>query len=188
MKVLKYCLVAMVIFLHGESEAFTIKFSKVLEFGAGLASSFLVHEGTHALVAEVEGRTLHWELKHGWHPSFKYEGECHEAIQMAGLFGNAISSEAILTVPKEKRGAYWNGFLVGNIVEEMAYPIRGNLFKSKGDFECLSKRDRIVWGSIFFLHGAATAYQLYNDDHLNIKTWIGCTEKGTPMGGFRIIW
>jgi len=188
MKILKCCLVVMVIFLHGESEAFTIKFSKVLEFGAGLASAFLVHEGSHLLVAKAEDRTLHWELKHGWHPHFEYEGKSHNSIQIAGLLGNAISSEAILTIPKEKRGAYWNGFLVGNAVEETTYPIRGNFFESKGDFEGLSRRNRMVWGSIFFLHGVATFYQLYTDDHLNIKTWVGCTEAGTPIGGFKIIW
>lgn len=188
MKILKYCLMAMVIFLHGESEAFTISFSKVLKFGAGLASAFIVHEGTHMIVAEVEGRNLHWRLKDGWHPSFEYKGEGHNSIQMAGLFGNAISSEAIRTIPKEKRGAYWNGFLVGNIVEEMTYPIRGNFLRDKGDFECLSKRNRVVWGSIFFLHGAITAYQVYKDDHLNLRTWVGFSEVGTPMGGFKIIW
>ena len=163
--------------------AFELKISKALLFGAGLTTGFVIHEGGHWTMGKLRGRDLKWH----WDPTlrYSYEGESDIWIQMAGLMANALFSELILLIPKEKRGPYLNGVLIFNVLEEFAYPVFRH---TGGDFGSLSHGERWTWGSIFVAHSLLTTYRIYRAGHLNLKTWVGVTEKGTPMGGFKISW
>ena len=163
--------------------AFELSISKVLRFGGGLVTGCLIHEGGHIVAMEAKGRDWRWEGSGA--PKFRYEGRSQEEIQMAGLMANALTSEMILLIPKEKRDAYLNGVLIANVLEEFTYPVFRHTW---GDFRSLSHGERLTWGSIFVAHSLLTTYRIYRAGHLNLKTWVGVTENGTPMGGFKISW
>lgn len=104
---------------------------------------------------------------------------------MAGLGANAISSELILLIPKKRCGPYLNGVLICNVLEEFTYPVFRHTW---GDFKPLSHGERWTWGSMFVAHSLLTTYRISRAGHLNLKTWGGSTERGTPMGGLKITW
>lgn len=164
---------------------FELSIKKTLKFGAGIVGSVAIHEAGHAVLLETKGRDYNFHFKNGFHPSFTYKGSADTLIQMGGLMANALSSEAIFLIPKEERGAFWNGFLIGNAIEEITYPI---LRHTKGDFKPLNKEQRLLYGGLSVLHGGLTLYRVYKADHFNAETWLGITNNGTPMGGFKIRW
>ena len=143
----------------------------------------VIHEGGHLAMGHIRGRDLEWY----WDPEphYSYEGESDTLIQMGGLMANGLSSEVILLIPKEHRGAFLNGVLISNVLYEFTYPVFRHTW---GDFRPLSHGERWTWGSIFVAHSLLTTYRIYRAGHLNFRTWVGATEKGTPMVGFRITW
>lgn len=164
-------------------KGFKLSISKMLRFGGGLLTGFVIHEAGHVIAMEAKGRDWRWEGSGSLH--FRYEGESDTCIQMAGLMAGALSSEAILLIPREKREAYLNGVLMFNVLNGFCYPVFRH---TGGDFKSLSHGERWTWGSIFVAHSLLTSYRIYRAGHLNFRTWVGATEKGTPMMGFRITW
>jgi len=164
---------------------FELSIKNSLKFGAGVGSSLVLHEAGHWLLLEANNRDYTFYINNGYNPSFTYKGSSATSIQMAGLWANGLSTEAIFLIPKEKRGAYWNGVLIGNALNEILYPI---IRHTSRDFKPLSKNQRLVYGGLSMLHGGLTLYRIYKADHLNIGTWIGCTESGTVTGGLTIRW
>ena len=163
---------------------FKLSISKTLRFGGGLLTGFMIHEAGHWTLLEAKDKDYKFYMD-GFDLEYRYQGKSDSLIQMGGLMAGALSSEAILLIPREKREAYLNGVLMFNVLEGFCYPVFRH---TSGDFKPLSHGERWTWGSIFVAHSLLTSYRIYRAGDLNFRTWIGATEKGTPMAGFRITW
>ncbi len=109
----------------GEKE---ITNSFVLKFSAGIISGFLIHEGGHALVAELTDTDMDWRwgninqpFEFTEHASSDAKGA---AINSAGLLSQAIGAEVILQVDEiDKNDAFVCGMMTWNILNPIMYTI-----------------------------------------------------------------
>ncbi|MBU1073938.1 hypothetical protein KKG45_11890 [bacterium] len=145
-------------------------------FTLGAGSSVAAHEASHYLVARLQGldirpHGLGWETIR---PT--------TAFQMAGLAGNALSSELILLLPRESRGSYFNGWLLINIVEQLTYStLRYN--DCRGDFGPLPESKKRIFAAVFIAEALFAGYRMHRNGQLNIPAW-SIADKGRPMVGF----
>jgi len=167
-----------------KAEPFRLDISNVIKFGTGIVSSVAIHEAGHWLLLEVTHRDYKFYFD-GMRPTYQYEGKSRTSLQMSGLIANMVASEVILQIPKDRRGSFLNGILVGNILEEVLYP---TLRWGTGDFKPLKKGDRIFFGACLVTHGLLTTYRVYHDGHLNAYTWFGASKIGTPLLGLALQW
>ncbi len=132
-----------------------------LRFTLGAGSSIATHEASHYLVARVQGlevrpHGLGWETNR---PT--------TAFQMAGLAGNALSSEFILLIPRGARGSFLNGWLVTNIVEQLTYSTLRR-HDRKGDFGPLSESKKRIFAAVYCAEALFAAYRMCDDVPLRI--------------------
>lgn len=139
-----------------------------LLFTLGAGSSIGIHEASHYLVARLQGldvkpHGLGWDVN-----------RTTTAFQMAGLAGNAFSSEFILLLPKDSRGPYLNGWLFTNILEQLTYStLRIN--DRRGDFGPLSKSKKCIFAAVFITEALLAGYRMHRDGQLSVSAWF--TEK-----------
>ena len=106
-----------------------------LKFSAGIVSAFLVHEGSHALVAGLTNTDLHWETGTFNQPiAFTEKADTDSkgfAINSAGLISQAVGGEIILQVDKiDKNDAFVRGMMTWNILNPILYSLDYWIFHS----------------------------------------------------------
>ena len=105
-----------------------ITLGSTLEFSVGVISAFLIHEGSHALVAGLTNTTMHWELGTLNQPMVFSENANSDAkgfaINSAGLISQVAGSEIILQVDKiDKNDAFVRGMMTCNILNPILYSL-----------------------------------------------------------------
>jgi hypothetical protein len=113
---------------YANAEENVLTIGSVLKYTAGIATSALVHEGSHALVAGLTGTHLDWEagtynqpIGFTDHANSDAKGV---AIYSAGLLSQAISGEIILDVDKiDKNDAFVRGMMTWNVLNPILYSL-----------------------------------------------------------------
>jgi len=100
----------------------------ILKFAGGLASSALIHEGAHALVAGLTGTRLTWEVGTYNQPiGFTDHAESEAkglAVYSAGFIAQAGGAEIILQADGiNKNDNYVRGIMTWNIVNPVLYSL-----------------------------------------------------------------
>lgn len=136
-----------------------------LLFALGAGSSIGIHETSHYLAARVQGldvkpHGLGWDVDR---PT--------TAFQMAGLAGNALSSEAILLLTEDSRGPFLNGWLLTNILEQLTYSTL-RISDRRSDFGPLSKSKRCFFAAVFITEALLAGYRMHRDGQLSISVWF----------------
>ena len=112
-----------------------ITLGSTLKFSAGVVSAFLIHEGSHALVAGLTNTTMHWESGTLNQPIAFSENANSDAkgfaINSAGLISQVAGSEIILQVDKiDKNDAFVRGMMTCNILNPILYSLDYWIFHS----------------------------------------------------------
>jgi len=100
----------------------------VLKFFAGMASAAVIHEGAHAVAAEVTGTSISWEAGNYNQPIAFTTGEMSSsqgfAVYSAGLLAQAATAEIILDVDRiDKNDAFVRGMMAWNIINPILYAL-----------------------------------------------------------------
>ena len=100
----------------------------VLKFFAGMASAAALHEGAHAVVAEVTDTSISWEAGNYNQPVAFTTGEMNTsqgfAVYSAGLIAQVATAEIILDVDRiDKNDAFVRGMMAWNIVNPILYAL-----------------------------------------------------------------
>ncbi len=100
----------------------------ILKFTAGVATSMLIHEGSHGLVAGVTGTRMTWKWGSYNQPlGFTEHAGSDEkgvAINASGLIFQEITSEVILQTKKiDKNDAYTRGIMAWNVINPILYTL-----------------------------------------------------------------
>ena len=112
-----------------------VRLGSALKFSAGIVSGFLIHEGSHALVAGLTNTDLHWETGTYNQPIAFTESADTDAkgfaINSAGLISQAVGGEIILQVDKiDKNDAFVRGMMTWNILNPILYSLDYWIFHS----------------------------------------------------------
>ena len=112
-----------------------LRLGSVLKFSAGIVSGFLIHEGSHALVAKLTNTDLHWETGTLNQPITFTENANTDskglAISSAGLISQAAGAEIILRVDKiDKNDAFVQGMMTWDILNPILYSLDYWIFHS----------------------------------------------------------
>lgn len=104
----------------------SIKVTSVVKFAGGMASSYLIHEAAHALVAGATGTSMDWKGGDINQPlQYKENASNHTkgfAINSAGLLAQIATSEIILLSDKiDKNDSYVRGMMLMNILNPLFY-------------------------------------------------------------------
>jgi hypothetical protein len=105
-----------------------ITFGSALKFSAGIASSFLIHEGSHAAVAWLTNTDMHWEIGTLNQP-FSFTENAHNnwkgfAVNSAGLISQTVGAEIILQSDRiDKNDAFVRGMMTWNILNPLLYSL-----------------------------------------------------------------
>ena len=118
---------------------------------AGAASSIGIHEGAHMAVAEIQGVDLEWDGG-----SWTAYPHASDALRMAGVMAQALTSEIILAGDLQDRSPYFKGLLHANILHAGTY---GTLRGGTGDFKGLDDG----WARGTALHAAWTATRAFRE-------------------------
>ena len=100
----------------------------VLKFTAGVATSMLIHEGAHALVAGVTDIPMSWKVGTYNQPIGFTENAGSDskgvALYAAGLISQEITSEVILRTDRaDKNDAFVRGLMAWNILNPILYSL-----------------------------------------------------------------
>jgi hypothetical protein len=182
--------------------------SAPLKFTAGMVTAFMIHEGAHALVAEVTGTEMDWEIGNYNQPlAFTEHADSERkgaAVHSAGLISQAIGSEIILhTEGIDKNDDFVRGMMAWNVVNPILYALdywffrisnQGNGTNYQGDIEGVEHYTDERTANGFALSMAAIAsYQGYR--FLKTQSWAPEWIKGEshtlsfaphPSGGLLI--
>jgi hypothetical protein len=113
--------------------------SELIEFIGGVAAAYVLHEGGHALAAELTAADIRWTW--GNHNQFigfeerealgKRSGA---ALYGAGLVAQMLSSEVILGCDRiEKNSSFVRGMMAWNIINPLKYAADYWITRSHGD-------------------------------------------------------
>ncbi len=113
---------------YAKAEENVVTIGSVFKYTAGIATSALVHEGGHALVAGMTGTHLDWEAGTYNQPIGFTDHATSDAkgvaVYSAGLLSQAISAEIILDVDKiDKNDAFVRGMMTWNILNPILYSL-----------------------------------------------------------------
>ncbi len=100
----------------------------VAKFAAGIASSMLLHEGAHALVAAATNTHMSWKAGNYNQPiGFTEDADSDAegvALYSAGLLTQLGASEVILQVDKiDKNDAFVRGMMAWNVLNPILYSL-----------------------------------------------------------------
>jgi hypothetical protein len=185
-----------------------VTLGSALRFSAGIASAFLIHEGSHALVAGLTNTDMNWEMGNYNQPIGFTENASSNgkgiAIYSAGLLSQVVGSEIILQSDKiDKNDAFIRGMMAWNILNPILYSLdywvfrvtnKENQKKYQGDLEGMEHYANEPTAHGFALSMAAIAtYQGYR--FLQTQSWApdwlkdnfnGLSLAPLPSGGFII--
>jgi hypothetical protein len=102
--------------------------SAVAKFAAGVASSILLHEGAHALVAAATNTHMSWKAGNYNQPiAFTEDADSDAkgvALYSAGLISQLAASEIILDVDKiDKNDVFVRGMMAWNVLNPILYSL-----------------------------------------------------------------
>jgi len=155
-----------------------------LKFSAGIVSGFLIHEGSHEVVARLTNTDMHWERGTLLQPlSFTHSADTNWkgfAINSAGFISQAVGAEIILQCDKiDKNDAYVRGMMAWNILNPIFYSLdywfihstnKRNGNGSQGDLEGIELRTNKATADGFALSMSAIAvFQGYR--FLKTQSW-----------------
>ena len=161
-----------------------VTLGSALKFSAGIASGFLIHEGSHALVAQLTDTDMHWEIGTLNQPlafTFKTDSDWKGfAINSAGFISQAVGAEIILQCDKiDKNDAFVRGMMTWNILNPIFYSLdywfihstnKRNGNGSQGDLEGIELRTSKATADGFALSMSAIAvFQGYR--FLKTQSW-----------------
>ncbi|MGD0627665.1 MAG: hypothetical protein ABSB32_23565 [Thermodesulfobacteriota bacterium] len=140
-KVARYIMTATGLFFFGFMTSHAgaaedgLQWGSALKFSAGIVSAFLIHEGSHALVAGLTNTDLHWETGTLNQPIAFTENANTDskgfAINSAGLISQAVGGEIILQADRiDKNDAFVRGMMTWNILNPVLYSLDYWIFHS----------------------------------------------------------
>ena len=105
-----------------------LTFGSALKFSAGIVSAFLIHEGSHAVVAGLTNTDMDWEMGTLNQPfSFTENADANWkgfAVNSAGLISQSVGAEIILQCDKiDKNDAFVRGMMTWNILNPLLYSL-----------------------------------------------------------------
>jgi hypothetical protein len=169
---------------HASAGEDGVTFGSVLKFSAGITSAFLIHEGSHAVVARLTNTDMHWEIGTLNQPlSFTYNTDTDWkgfAVNSAGLISQAAAAEIILQVDKiDKNDDFVRGMMAWNILNPILYSLdywfihstnKKNGNSPQGDLECIERHTSKATADAFALSMSALAvFQGYR--FLQTQSW-----------------
>jgi len=168
----------------GRCEENEIALGSLFKFSAGLVSAFMIHEGSHWLVAETTDTDMHWEAGDYNQPiGFTAEPDNDAkglALYSAGLASQIIGSEIILQVDSiNKNDAFVRGMMAWNIINPILYSLDYWFFRIsnqdnkdgfQGDIEGIENYSNQTTANLFALSMLTLAsFQGYR--FLKTQTW-----------------
>ena len=183
-----FCLTAPVQECAAEDE---LTFLSVIKFAAGIASGFVIHEASHALVGAATDTHLSWELgNHNQPLTFTEHAESNEkglAVYSAGFLSQALGGEVVLQVDRiDKNDAYVRGMMAWDIINPISYTLDywlihrtnktdGNWYQ--GDLQGIEHYSTKTTANLFAITASGiAAYQGYR--FLKTQTWAPDWLKG----------
>lgn len=168
-----------------------LTFLSVIKFTAGIASGFLIHEASHALVGAATNTHLSWELgNHNQPLAFTENAESDAkglALYSAGFISQAAGAEVILQVDRiDKNDSYVRGMMAWDIINPISYALDywlihrsnktdGNWYQ--GDLQGIEHYSSKTTANIFAITmSGIAAYQGYR--FLKTQTWAPDWLKG----------
>ncbi len=120
---------------HASAVEDELSVGSTLKFSAGVVSAFLIHEGSHALVAKLTNTDMDWEtgtinqpIAFTEHANTDSKGW---AINSAGLIAQAAGGEIILRVDRiDKNDAFVRGMMTWDILNPILYSLDYWVFHS----------------------------------------------------------
>jgi len=105
-----------------------ITFGSALKFSAGIASGFLIHEGSHAVVAGLTNTDMTWKWGTLNQPfAFTENADTNWKgflVNSAGLISQSVGAEIILDCKKiDKNDAFVRGMMTWNILNPLLYSL-----------------------------------------------------------------
>jgi hypothetical protein len=105
-----------------------ITFGSTLKFSAGIVSAFLIHEGSHAVVAGLTNTDMDWKMGTLNQPfSFTENADTNWkgfVVNSAGLISQSVGAEIILDCKKiDKNDAFVRGMMTWNILNPLLYSL-----------------------------------------------------------------
>jgi prepilin-type N-terminal cleavage/methylation domain-containing protein len=163
----------------------------LLKFTAGIASSFCIHEASHALVAAVTNTHLSWEIGNYNQPlAFTENAKSNAkglALYSAGLISQAIGAEVILQADRiDKNDSFVRGMMFWDIINPISYSLdywfihrsnqkKGNWYQ--GDLQGIEHYSSTTSAGMFAITmSGIAAYQGYR--FLKTQTWAPDWLKG----------
>lgn len=165
----------------------------VAKYAAGIASSMLLHEGAHALVAAATNTHMSWKAGNYNQPIGFTEDASSDAkgvaLYSAGLLSQLIASEVILDVDKiDKNDAYVRGMMTWNVLNPILYSLDYWFFRVanknggtsyQGDIQGIEHYSSEATAQGFAIGiTAIAAFQGYR--YLKTQDWAPEWLKGTP--------
>ena len=168
----------------GHCEENAVDLTSFVKFTAGVVSAFMIHEGSHLLVAKATETDIDWEAGNYNQPlGFTADPDSDAkgvALYSAGLASQVIGSEIILQVDSiNKNDAFVRGMMAWNIINPILYSLdywfirrsnqdNGNGFQ--GDIEGIEHYSNETTANVFALSMLAIAsFQGYR--FLKTQTW-----------------
>jgi hypothetical protein len=177
--------------LHAEDGGLSA--TAVAKFAAGIASSMLLHEGAHALVAAATNTHMSWKAGNYNQPIAFTEDASSDAkgvaIYSSGLLAQLTASEVILQVDRiDKNDAFIRGMMTWNILNPILYSLdywvfrvanKSNGTSYQGDIEGIEHYSSEATAQGFAIGiTAIAAFQGYRV--LKTQDWAPEWLKGTP--------
>lgn len=100
----------------------------IVKYSAGILTAALIHEGAHALVAELTGTHMNWEIGRNNQPIWFTEKADSDAkgvaVYSAGLLSQTTGAEIILQADRiDKNDAFVRGLMTWNILNPILYSL-----------------------------------------------------------------
>lgn len=137
----KYLLILLLLF---SSSAHAGKWT---DFFLGMASSMIVHELSHEVVARAYGEQLQWNGMAWSCP--QCSPESIQPIAIAGLTANIVSSEILL---RKNQTPYVRGWLSMNIISQVQYS-----FGENGDLSNFPSNQKDTISALSTIHAASVS-------------------------------
>ena len=105
-----------------------LTFGAALKFSAGIVSAFLIHEGSHAVVAGLTNTDMDWKVGTLNQPfAFTENADTNWKgflVNSAGLISQSVGGEIILQCNKiDKNDAFVRGMMTWNILNPLLYSL-----------------------------------------------------------------
>lgn len=148
--------------------------TEIVQIGAGIISSFIIHEAGHYLTAKARGDDLDYSVGSFTQASCVTidNPDCNMKPVALGGFGlQMITSHAILSTKTQSK--YWRSIVIGNTIHSLAYIIRNELSdRGTGDFSFFDREEQRRLEGILIINALAVYYRWPIKTHGNRVLFI----------------